>query len=184
VTPLRIERFAPGNERAFLRLHDDRNHAGWCRCVAWWVPDWDGWSERTAAENLALRHELDRRGRHDGMIAFDGDEPVGWIQVGPRDRLAKLVAQLELTPERDVWAVTCFLVAPAHRRRGVAAALLHAAVDLARASGAARLEGYPRAGAALPDEDAWTGAEATFAAARFETIGSSGARLICSLDLR
>ena len=153
---IRVERFSPERLDDFLALHSDANGAGWCRCVAWWVPTWDGWGDRTAEENASLRDTLCASGEYDGLLAYDGDEPVGWCQVGQRDRLAKLVSQLELAPDAAVWAVTCFLVAPERRNEGVAHRLLEAAIEEARRAGAARLEGYPRH-APREDGDAWTG---------------------------
>jgi GNAT superfamily N-acetyltransferase len=147
------------------------------------VPTWDGWGERAAAENAALRKSLCHAGEYDGLLAYDGDEPVGWCQLGPRDRLAKLVAQLELEPDPSVWAVTCFLVAPSRRRRGVAAALLERAIGTAREAGASRLEAYPRHEAEEPGE-MWTGPPALFAAAGFEPVRAPSPRSIVSLELR
>lgn len=167
----------------FRRLHSDANGAGWCSCVAWWVATWEGWGERTAEENAALRDDLCRRGEYDGLLAYVGDEPVGWCQVGPRDRLTKLVAQLELEASATTWAVTCFLVAPGWRRRGVARALLAAAVATARRSGAARLEGYPRTDAALEDGEAWTGTEALFARAGLALVRPGSPRSVVALEL-
>ena len=182
---LRIEPLGPDNASSFFRLHDDRNGAGWCRCAAWWVPSWDGWGERTAAENLAVRCSLHEQGRHDGLLAFgEADDPVGWAQVGRRDRLPKLVEQLELAADPDVWAVTCFLVAPTHRRRGVAARLLGAAIEVAKSAGASRLEGYPRVGHVLADDDAWTGTERLFASAGFDRVDGDGPRAVFALSLR
>lgn len=180
---IRVERFSPERVADFRRVHSDENGAGWCRCAAWWVPTWDGWGERTAEENAALRDALCARGEYDGLLAYDRADPVGWCQLGPRDRLEKLVAQLELEPDPAVWAVTCFLVAPAARRRGVAAALLDAAVEEARTQGASRLEGYPRASAEDPGE-MWTGPAELYLRAGFEEIRRSTPRSVLSHALR
>jgi hypothetical protein len=102
-----VVRFEPGRRADFLALHDDANDAGWCRCVAWWTPTWEGWGERTAEENLALREELLERGEYDGYLAYAGGVPVGWCQAGPRDRLAKLARQFGLAPDPHTWAITC-----------------------------------------------------------------------------
>ena len=75
--------------------------------------------ERTAEQNLELRCALHADGSHDGLLAFVGATPVGWAQLGRRDRLPKLVSQLDLEPDPGAWAVTCLLVAPAHRRTGI-----------------------------------------------------------------
>jgi hypothetical protein len=96
---LRIERFRPELRHAFDRLHSDENDAGWSRCVAWWVPTSDGWGERTAADNAALREALCERGEYDGLLAIENAEPVGWCQLGSRDRLEKLIRQFELGPD-------------------------------------------------------------------------------------
>jgi GNAT superfamily N-acetyltransferase len=178
----RIERFGPDLRDAFDRLHSDPNGATWCHCVAWWVPTWDGWGERTAADNAALRASLCDRGEYDGLLAFEDAEPVGWCQLGRRDRLEKLMRQFELEPDADAWAVTCFLVAPTARGRGVARRLLEAAIETARDEGARRLEGYPRREGSDPAE-LWTGSAALFAEAGFASVRDAGPRLVVSRDL-
>ncbi len=107
------------------------------------MPTWDGWGERSDAENAGLRDALCAAGEYDGLLAYDGARPVGWCQVGPRDRLAKLVSQLSLAPDPATWAVSCFLVASSHRRRGVARALLDAAIAAAREAGRDASRGVP-----------------------------------------
>jgi GNAT superfamily N-acetyltransferase len=179
----RVERFRPELSDDFDLLHSDANGAGWCRCVAWWVETWEGWGERTAAENAALRGDLCRRGEYDGLLAYDGAVPVGWCQVGRRDRLGKLVRQLDLEPDPSTWAVTCFLVVPSHRGRGVARALLDGAVALAHESGARRIEGYPRNDGGEPDEQ-WTGPAQLYTAAGFTLRATRSPRAVVALDLR
>ncbi len=180
---IRVERFAPDRRADFGALHCDANDAGWCRCVAWWVSTWDGWAERTAAENAELRGALCDRGEYDGLIAYQDNEPVGWCQIGPRDRLPKLVAQLRLEPDPSVWAVTCFLVPPQWRRRGVATALLAGSIAAARDAGASRLEGYPRNQAEEAGE-MWTGPAGLYARAGFDVVRDGLPRSVVSLDVR
>ncbi len=179
---LTVERLAPERWDDFLSLHSEANGAGWCRCVAWWVPTWEDWGDRSQAENTALRSELCKRGENDGLLAYSGNEPVGWCQLGPRDRLRKLVAQFGREPDDLVWAVTCFLVAPAWRRRGVATTLLDAAVSTARDAGAELLEGYPRVGT---DElgEMWTGSSGLFEQAGFVVVGRGERRSVVSRAL-
>ena len=179
---LRVERFGPATREDFSRLHSDANGAGWCRCVAWWVPTWDGWGARSAQENAELRERLCDAGEYDGLLAYEGNVSVGWCQLGPRDRLEKLVQQLELEPDPGAWAVSCFLVAPSHRRRGVASALLEAAIGSARENGASTLQAYPRRGA-TPDEDAWTGPERLYSSCGFRLVRDAGARSVFELRL-
>jgi GNAT superfamily N-acetyltransferase len=180
---IRIEHFGPGRLADFDAVHSDANDAGWCRCVAWWVPTWDGWGDRSAAENAALRRSLCERGEYDGLLAYDGDEPVGWCQVGRRDRLAKLVRELALEPDPAVWAVTCFLVPERRRRQGIAASLLQGAIARAREARAARLEAYPRSGSGEPGA-LWTGPVDLFRAAGFEVVRVGSPRSVLALELR
>lgn len=122
-----------------------------------------------------------------GLIAFDAPAPdaagvgageiaVGWVKLAPREILAKLTRQgayrgLRLEGPSDVWSVGCFLVHPAHRRRGVARVLLQAADDAVRAWGGRAIEAYPhRAAYALRDEEAWMGPEALFASCGFVSV--------------
>lgn len=172
-----------GRRADFFHLHSDCNGAGWCACAAWWVDTWDGWSDRTAAENRAVRETLFARGEHDGLLAYVAGDPVGWCQLGPRDRLAKLARQLALAPDPGAWAVTCFLIAPAWRRTGVARALLAAAAVRAREAGATRLEAFPKRGEGLAEDDLWNGPEAVFLAAGFVTVRAASVRSVLSLAL-
>jgi GNAT superfamily N-acetyltransferase len=187
---LTARRFAPGLERDFFALHalgtaPDDTPGGWCFCTAWHVPTWDGWGERTAAENRALRQALGDAGEHDGYLGYvpGVPAPVAWCQVGARDRLPKLCAQLDLAPDPGVFAITCFFVAPAWREQGVAAALLAVVLADLRARGVARVEAYPRRGAGLSAGDAWNGPEAMYRAAGFTTVRDRTPRAVMRRDL-
>lgn len=166
----------------FYRVHCEQNGEGWCNCVAWWVPTWDGWGERTAAQNRALRDELFARGEHDGYLVYVDGQPVGWCQVGPRDRLTKLRAQFGLEPDPGAWAVTCFVIAPTHRRRGVASFLLQEVLsDLSR-QGVPRVEAFPKRGTEGPG-GLWTGPEAMYRAAGFEVVQDDPKAPVLAMNL-
>jgi len=92
--------------------------------------------------------------RHDpgpGLIAYVGDDPAGWVAAEPRPayprlRTSRIVATGRAEQQHDdpsVWSITCFVVRVGFRRRGVASALLAAAIEHARASGARVVEAYP-----------------------------------------
>ena len=80
--------------------------------------------------------------------------------------------------DAGVWAVTCFVVKVGHRRRGVGAELLGAAVAHARAAGAHTLEGHPVDVAARERKSSsaelYHGTLSTFLAAGFEEVGRTG----------
>lgn len=179
---IRVERLGPERRADFFRLHSPENGEGWCCCAGWWTETWDGWGDRSAEENRALRESLFDRGEWDGYLLYVDGEAAAWCQAGPRDRLGKLVRQFELAPDRGAWAITCFVVAPRFRRRGLARRLLLAILDDLPARGARSVEAFPRRAAAEPGE-MWTGPEALFLAAGFTPVKEAGARRVLSLPL-
>jgi GNAT superfamily N-acetyltransferase len=79
-----------------------------------------------------------------GVLAYDGDEVVGWAAVAPREELP--FARSRKIPHVDdlpVWSVWCIRVRPGHRGGGISHALLAGAVEYARTQGAPAVEGYP-----------------------------------------
>ena len=162
-----VTRFAPEHVPDFRALH---SLPGRCFCVAWWVETWDGWGQRTAAENRSLRERLIENGTFDGYLAYDDDAPVGWCQVLPRDRLVKIRRQFHLEPDDGTWAIGCFLVHPEHRRRGVARRLLAEVLDDLPRRGVRRVEAYPKRVAGGDAGDLWNGPEALLRANGFTTL--------------
>lgn len=71
-----------------------------------------------------------------------------------------------------MWSITCFVTDRDHRGRGVATALLGAAVEFAGAHGAVTVEGYPKdpTGRRRPDEFVWMGLASMFTKAGFAEI--------------
>ena len=122
---------------------------------------------RDAMEKLA------RRQLAPGLLAFEGDEPVGWIAVAPRGELAR-VDRSRATPrvdDEDVWVIPCVTVQKAARGRGIGVALIRAAVAYAIEKGAPAVEAYPRAGAERTgDDNAYFGTEPLFRRAGFKIV--------------
>jgi GNAT superfamily N-acetyltransferase len=116
---------------------------------------------------------LARRRRAPGLLAFEDDKPVGWIAIAPRTELRRIEAS-RATPrvdELDVWVIPCITVSPNARGRGIALALIRAAVAYAKQQGAPAVEAYPRAGAARTNDDnAYFGTEPLFRRAGFRII--------------
>jgi GNAT superfamily N-acetyltransferase len=86
-----------------------------------------------------------------GLVAYLAGEPVGWCAVEPRPAYRGLVrnnrvpweGRDEDKTDESVWAVTCVFTRAGFRGRGIAHALVRAAVEFARDRGARALEGYP-----------------------------------------
>lgn len=145
-----------------------------CWCTFWRIPrrDFEEGCRGGAAGNRTVMRRLTGEGSVPGLLAYDADQPVGWVTVGPRQAYPVLGRSPTLKPtdpdEPGVWLVPCFWVPRAWRGKGVATALLAAAVEYAGARGAAVVEGYPvQVDGQLPPADAYTGTTRLFRRAGF-----------------
>ncbi|MDX2223335.1 MAG: GNAT family N-acetyltransferase [Rhodospirillaceae bacterium] len=144
--------------------------------MVWRVPPGQAyWRENKGAPNRRAFKRLIVGGSALGCLAFAGDEPVGWVSIGPKPAFDFLVRSRTLGSDLvpSTWSITCFFVPAKWRAKGVAAALLTGAVKLARASGADVVEGYPVAPSKpgkMPAVFAWTGVPRLFAAAGFVPV--------------
>jgi len=182
---LRIEPLTKGRWQDVVALFGTRGDPSWCWCQ-YFLTTGKGYTERASANRRAFRAQVTAGDRPPGLLAYAGDVPVGWVQLGPRPAYPRVCATRTRTGVADddladpgVWSVTCFVVKVGHRRRGVAGALLAAAVEHARAAGAHTLEGHPvdvsaRAGR-VGGAELYHGVASTFAAAGFEEVGRTGA---------
>ena len=171
VHPLTADRWAD-----FATLFGARGAYGGCWCMFFRLPRAayrEGCADQGAGNKRAMR-ALVRRGSAPGLIAYDGDTPVGWCALAPREEYAGLVRSRIAKPidDKPVWSVTCFYVARTHRRRGVTVALLAAAAKHVAALGGRILEGYPTEGTtgAWADVTAFHGTVAAFAKAGFAEV--------------
>ena len=113
-----------------------------CWCLSYRLP---------SKENVALHRQA--RGRKmsalltqgpPGVLAYDGDEVVGWAAVHPRaDTSFATNRKIPHVDDTEVWSVWCIRVRPGHRGKGISHALLEGAVAFARNNGAPAIEGYP-----------------------------------------
>lgn len=95
-------------------------------------------------ERAALVRDLCSQDIAPGVLAYDGDEVVGWAAVAPRSELPfERSTKIPHVDHVPVWSAWCTRVRPGHRGRGIAVPLLEGAVDYARAQGAPAIEGYP-----------------------------------------
>ena len=108
-----------------------------------------------------------------GLLAYEDGEPAGWIAVAPRKELTR-VNRSKATPPVDdapVWVIPCVTVRKGYRGRGIAIALIRAAVAYAGEHGAPTVEAYPRAGEERTgDDNAYFGTEPMFRRAGFEVV--------------
>jgi GNAT superfamily N-acetyltransferase len=130
--------------------------------------------------------EIVRTGPPPGLLAFDCDLSVGWCQITPRAALPWLdhTWRLRRIDDVPVWSITCFYIRIGYRRWGISAALIRAAVEMARRAKAPAVEAYPLDGEVSPSSTS-TGYASSFARAGFREVARhSPERPILRFELR
>ena len=156
------------------RLFGDNGAYANCWCM-WWrlrAADFDrGVKERGAGNRSAMRALVDDD-RVPGLIAWRDGDPVGWVSVAPRTEFPRVERSPVLQPvdSEQAWAVVCFYIPRSERGRGVATALLDAAVAYVSGRGGRLLEGYPSPAGDRRAPDLYTGTESMFARAGFTEV--------------
>ena len=166
----------------------------WCQYFKVDAQTWKAQDHAAFEQALCDQTEQARasHGAGPGVLAYDGDEPVGWCAIEQRTAYRRILnSQLvNESPDElgadDVWFVSCFVVRVGHRRKGVAAALLEGAVSHARAHGARVIEAFPvEATPGTSSADLYHGPLSVFEAAGFETVARpSERRAVVRLALR
>ncbi|MCV2393011.1 GNAT family N-acetyltransferase [Actinotalea sp. M2MS4P-6] len=186
---LRIVRADAGRWDDVTTVFGTRGDPSWCWCQ-YFLTTGRGYEKSAQHNREALRREVasDDPERSVGLIAYLDDDPVGWVQLGPRGRFPRVtgsrgqqavLADAGLDAE-GAWRVTCFVVRVGHRRQGVATALLDAAVEHARADGARVVEGHAvddaaRASRRAGGSELYPGVLSMFLAAGFHEVGRTSA---------
>lgn len=186
---LRVEPVGPQHDDDLQRLFGSDPMVDACWCM-WYVVRVADFHQQGRDGNRAAFLELQATSPEPlGVLAYRGDEPVGWCAAGPRSRYVRALKTPTLrgrdpAEDDDVWLVTCLFVKEGHRRGGVAAALIEGASALARARGACAIEGFPDAPGKRSERGA-RGAESTFEACGFTVVRRpSPARAIVRRELR
>jgi GNAT superfamily N-acetyltransferase len=178
--PVQVHPATPERWRDLVTVFGRRGaDPSWCWCRRFLHTE-PSESEVSAPENRReLRQEILQAVVPPGLIAYVDDQAVGWTRVGPRSDFPgvsgnRALARV-LADDPGAWWVTCFVVDGRHRRSGVGAALLKAAVAFAREHGASAVEGHPVDVAALRAAQVggsaiFTGTLAMFTAAGFTEV--------------
>lgn len=155
-------------------LFGPRGACGGCWCMFWRLK-YSEFELLKGEGNRAMLKDIVDSGEDPGIMAYLGDQPVGWCSMAPRLDFSALERSRILKPidDRPVWSVVCFFIERKHRRQGLMLGLLNAAVDYARQHGARVVEGYPKdpqAGSTSPDVFVYTGLFSAFQKAGFVEV--------------
>jgi GNAT superfamily N-acetyltransferase len=166
--PLTRERW-----RDLATLFGARGACAGCWCMYWRLRRSEFERNKGEGNRRALRR-LVAQGRPAGVLAYDGEHPIGWCAIAPREdfpvlQRSRVLARID---DRPVWSAPCFFIDKSRRRRGLTPKLLRAAVAYAGAAGARIVEGYPidPRNREVPAVFAWTGLARAFERAGFKEV--------------
>lgn len=170
-----IESVGSASWEALETVFGTRGDPSGCWCQWFKLPRKD-WDETGPDGKTDMLHSQVDAGSP-GVLAFLGEEPVGWAAVEPYSaypslRRSPISKRLAGDPD-EPWAVTCFVVRLDFRRRGIARALLAGAVEHARERGAQLIEGYPvdpDVRPSLSNAERYHGTVSLFESAGFEVV--------------
>jgi GNAT superfamily N-acetyltransferase len=141
----------------------------YCSCMRWRMRSME-YQASTKEERIAALERLVCKGTPVGVLAYAGEEPIGWCSIAPRETYEALerYRALPRLDDASVWSVVCFFVDSRFREKGLTLGLLRAAVRHARSLGAKIVEGYP----VKPDEKLYTymGSPSIFEKAGFHDV--------------
>ncbi len=141
---LTIRPLTPDRWSAFLRLFGENGVGGGCWCMFWRLPKQQYLRQKGEANKQTMR-ALVHGGCVPGLLAYVGEEPIGWCAVAPRERYPALdrSRSRKALDNQPVWSITCVYVARSHRRQHLSRTLIAAAVRHVRSQGGRIVEAYP-----------------------------------------
>jgi GNAT superfamily N-acetyltransferase len=148
-----------------------------CWCMYWRMSS-KAFSASNGEQNREALRVLAGGERAPGLLAYLDRQVAGWVAVGPRADFPRLERSRVIKPvdATPVWCIVCFFVHRKYRGRGVAQALLRAAVRFAAEHGAQAVEGYPiSTDERVGDWAAYTGTVGMFLQAGFRELAATEA---------
>ncbi len=139
-------------------------------------------SEERKKINRKDKETLVRQGRSHAILVYEGKDPVGWCQYGPKDELPRIDAGRSYRKVKPpggaekLWRITCFFVDRDYRGKGVSKIALKAALESIKEQGGGIVEAYPvvsKKMAAVP-EWRWFGTPSMFRKQGFRTVAPLG----------
>ena len=146
---LTFQPLCPENWHDFEALFEKhRGVRGGCWCVYYLCKSTD-YNRMGPEARRAFHRELALSGCAQGLIAYEGETPVGWCQFGRPDVLCqydrgRTYPKLPIAPEdKPSWRISCLFTDKHRRSRGIAIRTLHAALEEIARLGGGVVETFP-----------------------------------------
>ena len=172
-----VKPLIPDLIEVFLNFFDniafsDNPDWGGCYCQFYhFAGNMEQWEKATKEYKRNSAKTLIKEEKMNGFLAFIDTEPAGWCNVNSKEVYDKIPVDSESddTRERKIASIVCFLIAPAHRKKGLARKLLKQAIKTLKGGGFAWIEAYPRKGD-LSDAHSYHGPVSLFASEDFSIV--------------
>jgi GNAT superfamily N-acetyltransferase len=170
--PLIFHPVTTANRAAFEAFFASPGAPRHCWCMVWRRSSAEAKTNDPASRKRQMMQRIGA-GTPVGLIAYDGDNPVGWVSIAPRETHRNLGGP-PAEPGEIIWSIFCFFVPRKLRGEGLVRRLIAGAVAHARERGATAVEAYP------VDIDApsyrFMGFVPVFVEAGFADLGMAGTR--------
>jgi len=142
--PLQFHPVTPPRLPDLRRFAAEHGKFGWCSCMRWRMTSTEFHASTRAGRASNLKAMV-AAGTPVGVLAYRGDDPVGWCSIAPRETYQGLerYRALPRLDDQPVWSVVCFYVDRRERHSGITLGLLRAAIAYAQSLGAGIIEAYP-----------------------------------------
>lgn len=169
-----------------------RPDANVCWCLSYRLPSQENLALAGVQRSERMKQLMDQP-IPPGVLAYDGDDVVGWAAIHPRsDTSFARNRKIPFVDDLDVWSLWCVRVRPGHRGKGISHHLVKGAVELARTHGAPAVEAYPvdNGSTKVDLTMAYVGTRALFERAGFtkaadtDSVLNGFPRVLVRLDLR
>ena len=165
--------FKPFNEnrwKDFETLFKSKGAPSYCWCMVWRMTKEELKQNTSANRKKFIRKRVASK-IPIGLLGYDGDQPVAWCSIAPRETYQRLGGDERL---HNVWSIACFFVKREYRDQGLVHLLIEQAKKYAKKHGARYLEAYP----VVPNSPSYRfmGFVETFEKAGFTFVKKAGTR--------
>jgi GNAT superfamily N-acetyltransferase len=184
--PIAVRPLTPAMREQYLRYFDGPafcNNPVWarCYCLSYHIdlPPGPEFDERMGALNRAERAAQIDRGEASGVLAFAGDQVVGWCNASPRATLPVLdrTPGFECDDRDNTGSIVCYVIAPRFRGQGIARRLLDGAEEVLRSRGFRWIEAFPPK-ATPTDASSYHGKLSMYLDAGFDQVRESARHIV------
>jgi predicted GNAT family acetyltransferase len=163
---------------AFEELFGKQGACYGCWCVHFRLPPARRRVNDREGNKAHIRNRIET-GPPPGLLAFENDKAVGWMQIGPRadvpewNNRGRASAPVDVADAAspNVWAISCFFLKSSARGRGLTHKMVDAGLAYARANGASAVDACPMRQSKDPRSiGLFVGSERVFAKAGFAVV--------------